>query len=55
MTDHEKNFIILGKGYVSLLYLHTQYEIAEKETPDELTDAIATFERQIRHICDELE
>ena len=36
MTDHEKNFIILGKGYVSLLYLRTQYEIAEKEPPDDL-------------------
>jgi hypothetical protein len=55
MTDHEKNFIILGKGYVSLLYLRTQYEIAEKEPPDDLTNGIATFERQIRHISDELE
>ena len=55
MTDHEKNFIIVGKGYVSLLYLRTQYEIAKKEPPDDLTNGIATIERQIRHISDELE
>lgn len=55
MTEPEKNFIQLGKGYLSLVYLQTQYEISGKKPPDDLMDGIATLERQIRHISDELE
>jgi hypothetical protein len=55
MAENEKNFIQLGRGYLSLLYLQAQYEIFGKKPPDDLMDGIAHLEQQIRHISDESE
>lgn len=55
MTEHEKNFIQLGRGYLSLLYLRVQYESAGNKPPDELVNGIEIMERQVRNISDEPE
>jgi hypothetical protein len=55
MTEHEKNFIQLGRGYLSLLYLRAQYESAGNKPPDELVNGIEIMERQVRNIADEPE
>jgi len=55
MTEPEKNFIQLGRGYLSLLYLRVQYESAGNKPPDELVNGIEIMERQVRNISDEPE
>ena len=55
MTENEKNFIQLGRGYLSLLYLRVQYEIAGNKPSDELVNGIEIMERQVRNISDEPE
>jgi hypothetical protein len=55
MTEHDKNFIQLGRGYLSLLYLKALYESAGNKPPDDLVNGIEIMERQVRGIPDELE
>ena len=55
MTEHEKKFIQLGRGYLSLLYLKALYESAGNKPPDDLVNGIETIERQVRTISDKLE
>jgi hypothetical protein len=54
MTEHEKYFIQLGRGYLSLLYLKALYESAGNKPPDDLVNGIEVMERQVRDISDEL-
>ena len=54
MTEHERNFIQLGRGYLSLLYLKSLYESAGNKPPDDLVNGIEIMERQVRDISDEL-
>jgi len=46
---------MLGKGYLSLLFLKALYESAGNKPPDDLVNGIENMERQIRDISDELE
>jgi hypothetical protein len=55
MTEHEKNFIQLGRGYLSLLYLKALYESAGDKPHDDLVNGIETMKRQVRDISDKLE
>ena len=55
MTEHEKNFIQLGRGYLSLLYLKALYENAGNKPPDDLVNGIETIECQVRDIFDKFE
>jgi hypothetical protein len=55
MTEHKKNFIQLGRGYLSLLYLKAQYESAGNKPPDDLVNGIEIMERQVRNISDDFE
>jgi hypothetical protein len=50
MTEQEKSFVNLGKGYLSLLYLKCQYEISGEKPPDDLANGITILEQQIRRI-----
>jgi hypothetical protein len=54
MTEHDKNFIQLGRGYLSLLYLKALYESAGNKPPDDLVSGIEIMERRVRGISDEL-
>jgi hypothetical protein len=55
MTEHEKSFIQLARGYLSLLYLRVQYESAGNKPPDDLVNGIEIMGRQVRNISEELE
>ena len=55
MTEHEKDFIQLGRGYLSLLYLKALYESAGNKLSDDLVNGIKNMESQVRDISDELE
>lgn len=55
MTEHEINFIQIGKGYLSLLYLKSQYEILGKEPPDDLSKGVVILEKQLQHISKTIE
>ena len=55
MNEHETNFIQLGRGYLSLLYLRTLYENAGNKPPDDLVNGIEIMERQVWNASDELE
>jgi hypothetical protein len=55
MTEHEKNLIQLGRGYLNLLYLKAQYEIDGKKPPDDLVNGTEIMERQVRNISVDLE
>jgi hypothetical protein len=55
MTEHDKNFIQLGRGYLSLIYLRALYESAGNRPPDDLVNGIEILERQVQDISDELE
>ena len=52
MTPQEQNFINLGRVYLNLLCQKKEYEISDKNAPDDLIDGIATLERQIRNFLD---
>jgi hypothetical protein len=53
MAEHDKNFIQLGRGYLSLLYLKTLYESDGNKPPEDLVNGIEILERQVRDISDE--
>ena len=55
ITEQEKNFIQLGRGYLSLLYLKALYESAGNKPPDDLVNGIEIMERQVRDISHEIE
>jgi hypothetical protein len=54
MTEHEKNFIQLSRGYLSLLYLKALYKSDGNKLPDDLANGIEIMERQVRDISNEL-
>ena len=54
MTEHEKNFIQLGRGYLSLLYLKALCESDGNKPPDDLVNGIEIIRRQVRDISKEL-
>lgn len=53
MTELEKCYVQLGKGYLSLVYLKAIYESAGNKPPDDLVNGIEVMERQVRDISDE--
>jgi hypothetical protein len=50
MNKNAKNFLNLGKGYLSLLYLKCQYEQLGEKPPEDLKNGITILEQQIQRL-----